>query len=63
MNLNALNEQTKAALRAGDTPKAEALIRQLAAARPGHPQVVLLTGMLRGRQGRHEEALDLVPGR
>ena len=54
MDLKALNEQAKAALRAGDAPKAEALIQQLGAARPGHPQVVLLTGMLRGQQGRHE---------
>ena len=60
MDLNILNQQTKAALRAGDTPKAEALIRQLAAARPGHPQVVLLSGLLRSQQGRHEEAVRLL---
>lgn len=60
MDLKALNEQAKAALRAGDAPKAEALIRQLGAARPSHPQVVLLTGMLRGQQGRHEEAIKLL---
>jgi len=56
-DLKALNAQAKAALRAGDLPKAEALIRQLGAARPGHPQVVLLTAMLRGQQGRLAEAV------
>ncbi|HEX4636325.1 MAG TPA: tetratricopeptide repeat protein, partial [Rhizomicrobium sp.] len=60
MDLQALNQQAKTALRAGDAPKAEALIQQLGAARPGHPQVVLLTGMLRGQQGRHEEAAKLL---
>lgn len=60
MDLQALNQQAKAALRAGDAPKAEALIQQLGAARPGHPQVVLLAGMLRGQQGRHEEAAKLL---
>ena len=56
MDLKTLNEQAKAALQAGDMVKAEALIAQLGAARPGHPQVILLTGLLRGQQGRHQEA-------
>jgi protein O-GlcNAc transferase len=60
MDAKILNAQAKAALRAGDAPKAEALIRQLSAAWPGHPQVVLLTGMLRAQQGRHEEAAKLL---
>jgi protein O-GlcNAc transferase len=60
MDLKALNEQAMSALHSGELARAEDLIEQLARARPGHPQVVLLTGMLRGRQGRHEEATRLL---
>ena len=58
MDLKTLNEQAKAALQAGDMVKAEALIAQLGAVRPGHPQVILLTGLLRGQQGRYQEAAN-----
>lgn len=60
MDAKILNAQAKAALRAGDFPKAEALIRQLGAGWPGHPQVILLTAMLRGQQNRHAEAVKLL---
>lgn len=48
------------ALRYGDLAKADALLGQLRAARPNHPQVALLTGMLRTQQGRYEEALPIL---
>lgn len=60
MDLKALNQQAMSALHSGELARAEGLIGQLAGARPGHPQVVLLTGMLRGHQGRHEEAVRLL---
>ena len=60
MDLKALNEQAMSALHSGDLARAESLIEQLAGARPGHPQVVLLAGMLRSQQGRHHEAARLL---
>lgn len=60
MDLKALNEQAMSALHSGELVRAEGLIAQLAGARPGHPQIALLTGMLRSRQGRHEEAARLL---
>jgi protein O-GlcNAc transferase len=59
-DLKALNERAMSALYSDDLTQAEALIEQIARARPGHPQVVMLTGMLRGRQGQHEEAARLL---
>jgi len=60
MDLKALNEQAMSALHAGELARAEDLIEQLGKARPGHPQVVLLTGMLRGQQGRNHEAAQML---
>jgi protein O-GlcNAc transferase len=60
MDLKALNERAMSALYSDDLTQAEGLIEQVARARPGHPQVVMLTGMLRGRQGQHEEAARLL---
>jgi predicted O-linked N-acetylglucosamine transferase (SPINDLY family) len=62
MNLKALNEQAMSALQAGDLVRAEASIEALDKARPGHPQVILLRAMLRGRQGRHDEAAAMLQG-
>lgn len=60
MDLKALNEQAMSALHSGELARAEGLIEQLAGARPGHPQVAMLIGMLRGQQGRHHEAARLL---
>ncbi|HWU54666.1 MAG TPA: tetratricopeptide repeat protein [Rhizomicrobium sp.] len=60
MDAKALNEQVMSALQADELARAEALIKQLGAARPGHPEVALLTGMLRSRQGRYREAAGLL---
>jgi len=60
MDLKALNEQAMSALHSGELARAEGLIEQLARARPGHPQVALLTGMLRSQQGRYHEAVRLL---
>jgi Zn-dependent protease with chaperone function len=62
IDLKALNLQAMSALHYGELAQAEAIIAQLGDARPGHPQVVLLTGMLRAQQGRHDEAV-LLPER
>ena len=59
-DLKALNEQALAALHQGALTEAQGLIDQLSRLRPGHPQLVMLTGMLRGRQDRHEEAARLL---
>src|SRR5262249_35793352 len=60
MDLKALNLQAMSALHDGDLARVEALIAQLGAARPGHPQVALLTGMLRAQQGAYQEAVLLL---
>jgi predicted O-linked N-acetylglucosamine transferase (SPINDLY family) len=60
MDLKTLNQQAILALRSRDTASAEALIAQLGALRPGHPQVNYLLGALRIQQGRSEEALGLL---
>jgi len=60
IDLKALNLQAMSALHYGELAQAEAIIAQLGDARPGHPQVVLLTGMLRAQQGRHDEAVLLL---
>jgi protein O-GlcNAc transferase len=57
MDLNALNQQAVQALQSGDLARADSLIGQLQAARPGHPLVNYLLGALRIRQGRSAEAL------
>ena len=60
MDSLAVFEQATDALRRGDLPQAEALYRQLLAAHPGHPVVSHLMGVLRVKQGRREEALELM---
>ena len=58
MDLNALNQQAAQALQSGDLAKADSLIGQLQAARPGHPLVSYLLGALRIQQGRSAEAME-----
>lgn len=60
MDLNALNQQAAQALQSGDLAKADSLIGQLQAARPGHPLVNYLLGALRIQQGRSAEAMELL---
>jgi protein O-GlcNAc transferase len=60
MDLKEINRQTLSALQSGRLAEAEALIARLDNARPDHPQVILLKGMLFGREGRHEEAARLL---
>jgi protein O-GlcNAc transferase len=60
MDLKALNQLAGAALQSGDLAQAEAAIGQLETARPGHPQVLYLTGVLRIQQGRSAEAIALL---
>ena len=59
-DLKTLNQQAVQALKAGDRVGAEVLIGQLGAARPGHPQVDFLLGVLRIQQGRSAEAVPLL---
>jgi predicted O-linked N-acetylglucosamine transferase (SPINDLY family) len=58
MDLQALNQQAVQALQSGDLAKADSLIAQLLAARPGHPLVNYLLGALRIQQGRSAEAIS-----
>ena len=60
MDLNALNQQAVQALQSGDLARADSLLGQLQAARPGHPLVNYLMGALRIRQGRSAEAIALL---
>ena len=60
IDLKALNERAMSALHSDDLVQAEGLIEQITRSRPGHPQAIMLTGILRGRQGRHEEAARLL---
>jgi len=57
MDLKALNQQAVQALQSGDLARADSLIEQLGAARPGHPLVNYLLGALRIQQGRSAEAI------
>ncbi len=60
MDLRKINLDAAAAIETGDLARAEALIGQLQAARPGHPQILYLLGLLRVREGRHAEAIPLL---
>jgi tetratricopeptide (TPR) repeat protein len=51
-------EQAVALFRAGRVGEAEAVLRNLLAARPGHPDALELLGTALGMQGRHGEALE-----
>lgn len=52
--------RAQAAHRAGRLDEAEALCRGLLEIAPGHPDVLHLLGVLRGQQGRPDEALELI---
>jgi predicted O-linked N-acetylglucosamine transferase (SPINDLY family) len=60
MDLKLLNQQAAQALQSGDLARADSLIEQLRAARPGHPLVNYLLGALRIQQGRSAEALPVL---
>ncbi|MEO8300834.1 MAG: tetratricopeptide repeat protein [Rhizomicrobium sp.] len=60
MDLQALNQQAAQALQSGDLARADTLIEQLRAARPGHPLVNYLLGALRIQQGRSAEAMPVL---
>jgi predicted O-linked N-acetylglucosamine transferase (SPINDLY family) len=60
MDLKAIHLEAAAALQAGDLTRAGGLIGQLERARPGHPLVLYLLGVLRVLEGRSAEALPLL---
>lgn len=57
IDLKALHQQAVQALQSGDLARADTLIGQLEAAKPGHPLTNYLLGALRIYQGRGAEAL------
>ena len=60
MDLKTLQLEAAAALESHNLARAEALIGQLGAIRPGHPLVLYLLGVLRIGQGRSAEAIPLL---
>jgi protein O-GlcNAc transferase len=60
IDAKSLVERAFALHQAGDLAQADAIYRQLLAARPGHPQISYFLGALRIQQGRSAEAMALL---